>query len=156
MAKRTKPGDLKFDRRGRTVVTIQSQSKGEPPRTVLVGDRLEVIDKRKLKSPPPTQDDDVSIDELKEWVEFFHGVPASFVEAVEVDERLDGKVVWQGAVKVFALTGHPLGATRAYAWSVRTEGTKRKFKAMLGIPPVDGPVTAVRVSILADLEKAKN
>jgi hypothetical protein len=60
-------------------------------------------------------DDDVSIDELKEWVEYLHGVPATFIEAVEVDERLDGKVVWQGAVKVFALTGHPLGATRAYA-----------------------------------------
>ena len=31
-----------------------------------------------------------------------------------------------------------------------------QFKAMLGVPPVDGPVMAVRVSILADLEKAKN
>jgi hypothetical protein len=30
-------------------------------------------------------------------------------------------------VKVFALTGHPSGATRAYAWSYRTEGTRRKF-----------------------------
>ena len=101
-------------------------------------------------------DDDVSTDELREWVEYLHGVPASFIEAVEVDERFDGKVVWQGAVKVFALKGHPLGATRAYAWSVRTEGMKRKFKAILGVPPVDGPVAAVRVSILADLEKAKN
>jgi hypothetical protein len=100
-------------------------------------------------------DDDVSIDELREAVEHMHGVPARYVETVEVDERFNGEVVWQGAVKVFALTGHPSGATRAYAWSYRTgEGSRRKFKAVLGAPPVDGPVMAVRASILAE-EQAK-
>jgi len=59
-------------------------------------------------------------------------------------------VVWQGAVKVFALTGHPSGAMRAYAWSYLVEGSRRKFKAVLGVPPVDGPVMAVRASILAE------
>jgi hypothetical protein len=38
---------------------------------------------------PPT-DDDVSIDELRQAVEHMHGVPARFVEAVEVDERFNG------------------------------------------------------------------
>jgi hypothetical protein len=42
-----------------------------------------------------TMDDDVSIDELREAVEHMHGVPARFVEAVEVDERHEGKPVWQ-------------------------------------------------------------
>src|SRR5580700_4613057 len=102
---------------------------------------------------PPAPDDDVSLDELREAVEHMHGVPARFVEAVEVDERFNGEVVWQGAVKVFALTGHPSGATRAYAWSHLVEGTRRKFKAVLGVPPVDGPVMAVRASILADVQK---
>jgi hypothetical protein len=101
-------------------------------------------------------DDDVSIDELREAVEHMHGVPARFVEAVEVDERFNGEVVWQGAVKVFALTGHPSGATRAYAWSHLVEGTRRKFKAVLGVPPVDGPVMAVRASILAEQQAKKN
>ena len=101
-------------------------------------------------------DDDVSVDELREAVEHMHGVPANYVETIEVDERFNGEVVWQGAVKVFALTGHPSGATRAYAWSYRTEGTRRKFKAVLGVPPVDGPVMAVRASILADVQKTKN
>ena len=78
-------------------------------------------------------DDDVSIDELQKAVEHMHGVPARFIEAVEVDERFNGEIVWQGAVKVFALTGHPSGATKAYAWSFRTEGTKRKFKVVLGV-----------------------
>jgi hypothetical protein len=50
---------------------------------------------------PCPLDDDVSIDELREAVEHLHGVPARFVEAVEVDERFNGAIVWQGAVKVF-------------------------------------------------------
>lgn len=101
-------------------------------------------------------DDDVSIDELREAVEHMHGVPATFVEAVEVDERFQGAIVWQGTVKVFALAGHPSGATRAYAWSHRTEGTRRKFKAVLGVPPVDSAVMAVRASILADEKKKQS
>ena len=101
-------------------------------------------------------DDDVSIDELRQAVEYLHEVPASYVETVEVDERLNGEAVWQGAVKVFALKNHPSGATRAYAWSYLLEGTRRKFKAVLGLPPVDGPVMAVRASILAEMEKRNN
>jgi hypothetical protein len=101
-----------------------------------------------------SMDDDVSIDELREAVEHMHGVPAHFVEAVEVDERFNGAVVWQGAVKIFALDKHPSGATRAYAWSVRTEGARRRFKAVLGVPPIDSAAMAVRASILAD-EKTK-
>jgi len=101
-------------------------------------------------------DDDVSIEELQKAVENLHGVPARFLEAVEVDERFKGEIVWQGAVKVFALTGHPSGATRAYAWSYLIEGTRRKFNAVLGVPPVDGPVMAVRASILAERAKRKN
>ena len=95
-------------------------------------------------------DDEVSIDELREAVEHMHGVPATFVESVDVDERFQGAIVWQGSVKVFALANHPSGATRAYAWSHRTEGTRRKFKAVLGVPPVDGAVMAVRASIVAE------
>ena len=102
-------------------------------------------------------DDDVSIEELQKAVEHMYGVPAHFVEAVEVDERFNGEIVWQGAVKVFALFGHPSGAMRAYAWSVLTgEGTRRKFKAVLGVPPVDGPVMAVRASILAEEQKKRS
>jgi hypothetical protein len=40
--------------------------------------------------------DDVSIAELQKAIEHMHGVPARFVEAVEVDERHEGKPVWQG------------------------------------------------------------
>jgi hypothetical protein len=58
--------------------------------------------------------DDVSIDELREAVEHMHGVRECFVEAVEAEERFQGDVVSQGAVKVFDLTEHPSGAKRTY------------------------------------------
>jgi hypothetical protein len=101
-------------------------------------------------------DDDVSIAELQKAVEHMHGAPARFVESVEVDERHEGKPVWQGAVKVFELSAHPSGAKRAYAWSYITTGTKRRFMAVLGLPPVDSPVMAVRASILADEQAKRN
>jgi hypothetical protein len=55
--------------------------------------------------------DDVSLAELQKAVEHMHGVPERFVEAVEVDERREGKPVWQGGtVKIFDFTGHLKGA----------------------------------------------
>ena len=44
--------------------------------------------------PAKLADDDVSIDELRQAVEHLHGVPAKFIEAVEVDKRFNGEVVW--------------------------------------------------------------
>jgi hypothetical protein len=98
--------------------------------------------------------DAVSTDDLRMAVERIHGVSARFVESVEVDERFEGDVVWQGVVKVFDLAEHASGARRAYAWSYRAKGT-REYKAILGIPPVDGPSTAVRASIMAERQPAK-
>jgi hypothetical protein len=42
-----------------------------------------------------------------------HVVPAHFVEAVDLDERHDGRSVWQGAVKVSDVTDHPSGDANA-------------------------------------------
>lgn len=99
--------------------------------------------------------EDVSIDELREAVEHMHGAPARYVEAIEVHEKLpDGRSVWEGTVKVFALTKHPSGATRAYAWSHPTEGKKRRFLAVLGVPPVVDAAMAVRTVILAQVREA--
>lgn len=98
-------------------------------------------------------DDDVSIDELRQAVEHNCGATAKFLEAVDVHEKHEGATVWEGRVKVFALVGHPQ-ADRAYAWSYPTEGTKRRFVTVLGLPPVDGPAMAVRAMILAN-ERAK-
>lgn len=50
---------------------------------------------------------------------------------------------------VFDLAGHPK-AERAYAWSYERLDGKRRFFAVLGIPPITGPIEAVRAAIVAE------
>lgn len=59
-------------------------------------------------------------------------MPARFVEAVEIDERFNGEVVCQGAVKVFELTRHPSGATRAYALELQDRGHAAEVQGRAG------------------------
>jgi hypothetical protein len=63
------------------------------------------------------------------------------------------ETVWEGTVHVFDLAGHPK-ATRAYAWSYEREDGKRRFFAVLGIPPINSPRDAVRAAIVAE-QRAK-
>lgn len=50
-------------------------------------------------------------------------------------------------MEVFDLIGHPK-AKRAYVWQYE-EGKETKTVAVLEIPPVDSPQTAVKVAIAA-------
>jgi hypothetical protein len=49
MAKKLRPGDIRLDRQGRTVLIIQSQGKGEPARPVLVDEKFPIVDKTRLR-----------------------------------------------------------------------------------------------------------
>ena len=85
-----------------------------------------------------------------------HNCGALWRETVPVHETFQGQTVWQGEVEVFDLNGHPK-AKRAYAWSHR-EGANdegERFVAVLEVPPVESPVTAVRASIMADRQKRR-
>jgi hypothetical protein len=93
---------------------------------------------------------DVAPDQLQRAVEDQHGCKARLarIEAVELD--FEGEPVWEGAVHVFDITGHPK-AKRAYAWSSPIDGsTKRRFYAVLELPPVTSAQDAVRAAIVAD------
>ena len=58
-------------------------------------------------------------------------------------------------IHVFDLEGHPT-AKVAYAWSSPVEGSdRRKFYAVLHVPPVDSPEAAVRAAIVADHRSAR-
>ena len=94
-------------------------------------------------------------DELKQAVESQHGCTATLAQSVPVKETFDDKTVWEGVVHVFKLTGHAF-ATKAYAWSSPIEGSdKRRFFAVLHVPPITSPVGAVRAAIVAE-QKAEN
>ena len=83
---------------------------------------------------------------LIEAIRRMHGLEASWLESVPVVETHQGQTVWAGEVQVFAVK-HPK-ADRVYAWSHETSVKKRRFHAVLGIPPVTGPGRAVKVAIL--------
>jgi hypothetical protein len=89
---------------------------------------------------------------LEDAIRHMHGAEPTYLESVPVRETFGERVVWEGEVQVFALKGgRP--APRCYAWSHATTGAKRRFYAVLHVPPVDSPAAAVRASIVADARK---
>jgi hypothetical protein len=93
-------------------------------------------------------------EQLQGAVESMHDCKARLAQSVPVRERHGDATVWEGVVHVFDLTGHPK-ATRAYAWSSPIEGSdKRRFFAVLDIPPIMSPLDAVRAAIVAE-QRAK-
>lgn len=86
-------------------------------------------------------------------IERLHNCKASFRSIELVRETFMGKVVWEGEVSTFSLEGHPK-AKICYAWSSPIEGSdKRKFYAVLKLPPIETPEDAVRAAIVSDYKK---
>ena len=94
--------------------------------------------------------EDLNAEDLKRAVESQHGGTAILKQSVPVSESFGGRPVWEGLVHIFDLEGQPK-ATRAYAWSSPIEGSaKRRFFAVLHIPPVTSAVEAMRAAIVAE------
>ena len=89
-------------------------------------------------------------EQLRQVVEREHGCVSNHTNTERVSETFEGRTVWEGIVHVFDITGHP-EATRCYAWSSPIEGSpKRRFYAVLEIPPVQSARDAVRAAIVAE------
>ena len=84
-----------------------------------------------------------------------HHCAARYLETVPVIERWQGKTVWEGDVEVFDLVGHPK-ANKGYAWAYdKTTGSE--IVAVLELPPVISPRTAVQAAIVGKIrEQARN
>ena len=93
--------------------------------------------------------DDAGTEALKDAIRHTHGCESRWIESVPIKETFGGSVVWDGEVQVFELLGHS-AAERAYAWSHETEGSRRRFYAVLHAGPSTGPAAAVQASIVAD------
>lgn len=95
-------------------------------------------------------------DQLRQAVESMHSCSARLVQSVPVKEEHNGATVWEGMVHTFDLDAHST-TTRAYAWSSPIDGSdKRRFFAVLHIPPITSPVEAVRAAIVAETRGRKN
>jgi hypothetical protein len=98
--------------------------------------------------------DPAGLPALIEAIRHLHGCEATWVESVPVHEKSGDETVWEGDVLVFDVKGHPK-ATRVYAWSHATTGTRRQFHVVLHLPPVDGPAMAVRTAVLAHYRETR-
>jgi hypothetical protein len=85
------------------------------------------------------------ITKLKDAIRATHGCESLYIESVPIKEVFKGQTVWEGTVEVFALIDHPK-SKKAFAWSYR-DGDQNKTVAVLAIPPVDSPQSAVKVAI---------
>jgi hypothetical protein len=96
------------------------------------------------------------IAELQAAILNLHGCSSTYVESVPVVEEFQGKTLWQGEVEVFDIRGHPK-AKRAYAWAHPTgsDDQGKRFVAVLELPPVDSPQTAVKVAVAAEIKNAR-
>jgi hypothetical protein len=91
------------------------------------------------------------IEELRDAIHKLHGGTATHRESVPVKEVFKGETVWDGIVEVFHLEGHPKANT-AYAWFHDTgdPSKPKKHVAVLHVPPVVSPLTAVRAFIIQE------
>jgi hypothetical protein len=96
------------------------------------------------------------IERLKQVIFHLHKSDAQHVESVPVEEIFDGKLIWKGIVEVFTLANHPK-AKRCFAWSHKdgNDDSDERFVAVLEIPPVVSPETAVKVAIVAEVRTKK-
>lgn len=97
----------------------------------------------------PKPADKAEVARLRKCLADLHGVQAKHRTSVHVHEAFGGQTVWEGDVEVFDVSGHPAVA-EAYAWSHETDSGGRRFIAVLKIPPVVSPETAVRAAIVKE------
>lgn len=77
-----------------------------------------------------------------------HNCSCEHVETVPVTELFRGQVAWDGEVEVMKLIGHPK-AQVGYAWGFKEPNGRWEITAVLQIPPVNSPQTAVKIAIAA-------
>ena len=94
------------------------------------------------------------LSELKAKIRLLHGCDATHSQTVPVIEVFQSKTIWDGEVEVFDLTGHAK-AKRCYAWGYPNEKEPDRLDvvAVLEIPPVVSPETAVKVAIAAQAKR---
>jgi len=92
---------------------------------------------------------------LRDAIRRTHGCDSRHVETVPVHEAFEGKTVWDGCVEVFDLVGHPM-TSQGYAWGFRDDRGQWQYVAVLKVPPVDSPITAVQAYILMQQEGRKD
>jgi hypothetical protein len=91
-----------------------------------------------------------SFEKIKMAVEKTAGGQVSHVESQPVVETIQGKVIWKGIVEIFTVANPP--PEKAYGWIVMAQGGP-EYVAVLGTPPINSPLDAVRTWIVSPHKK---
>ena len=92
------------------------------------------------------------ISELQSTIRRLHSCDASHTRTEPVREVINGHVLWDGRVEVFALLGHDR-ALRCYAWGHLDDNGLWEVTTVLAIPPVVSASTAVLAAIAAKVKE---
>lgn len=93
------------------------------------------------------------IGELRSTIRRLHACEAAHTRTEPVKEIVNGQVLWEGRVEVFALVGHDR-ALRCYAWGHLHEEGQWEVTTVLAIPPVITASHAVLAAIAAKIKDA--
>lgn len=88
------------------------------------------------------------VSELRSTIRRLHQCEASHTRTETVREEVNGTVLFEGNVEVFALLGHDR-ALRCYAWGHLHEAGQWEVTTVLAIPPVVSANTAVLAAVAA-------
>jgi hypothetical protein len=91
------------------------------------------------------------IPELRATIRRLHRCDASHTRTEAVKQVIDGRILWEGKVEVFALLGHD-DALRCYAWGNLSEMGQWEVTTVLAIPPVVSAETAVLAAVAAKIK----
>ena len=91
------------------------------------------------------------IRQLQDAILAVHGCESHHVATSRVVSQFEGQTAWDGEVETFDLIGHPK-AERCHAWGFVDDGQLRST-AVLELPPVNSPSTAVDTAILSASQK---
>jgi hypothetical protein len=92
------------------------------------------------------------IERLQMAIQHLHRCDAEHVDTVRIYETFRGSPVWEGKVEVFSVSGHAR-AKRCYAWGDHQGRADERYTAILELPPVKSALDAVKVSIIASVNR---
>jgi hypothetical protein len=92
------------------------------------------------------------IAELGATIQRLHKCQASHSRTETVRQVVNGQVLWEGKVEVFALLGHD-AALRCYAWGHLHDDGKWEVTTVLAIPPVVSAESAALAAFAARVKE---
>jgi len=73
-------------------------------------------------------------------------VDAAYLQTQPIKVSEDGNVLWKGKVEVYQLKNHPQ-AKMAFGWGYMNAQKKIEYIVVIGIPPLDTPLAAVKAFV---------